>query len=345
MKKFIALYICLINCLLSFSEKKALVVAIGHYPSESKWPAISSANDVTLLNQIFSSYDLFVLEDADATHSNIVKAIISLTSGASLGDSVYIHFSCHGQQMLPTLASNADAEIDKLDEALVPYDAKKDWSDNYQGENHLRDDEMGVLLDSLRKKVGSSGFVLLTLDACFSDSMDRGKQKNNKVRKVRGGAEIFGANTISHDSLGILLKNRNKQEPKLSLKKDGYANIVILSACKSNQRNYEYEDAYNSYGSLSYAMYQSFLECGMTDLYKWLDCIYENMQIIAYSQDPQIRASLSYSFPSNENTSICEDIEIDDQTSINCLYLLVLIVILSVLILIVLSWLKLKNKL
>ena len=51
MKKFLLLCLCIIQCLSSFSEKRALVIGVGHYPKDSGWQEISSANDIDLLKE------------------------------------------------------------------------------------------------------------------------------------------------------------------------------------------------------------------------------------------------------------------------------------------------------
>ena len=147
------------------------------------------------------SYDLQILLDKDATHENIKKSIISLCTKTHEGDTILIHFSCHGQQMLPV---NDNEEIDNLDEALVPYDAYSTKTQTYDGKNHLRDDEMKDFLSSIRMAAGTNGLVLLTIDACFSDSMDKGSKKDKT--KYRGGASIFGANDLSSEKFHHLLE-------------------------------------------------------------------------------------------------------------------------------------------
>ena len=131
MKRFLLLCICIMQCLSSFSEKKALLVGVGHYPKDSGWQEISSANDIGLLKEMLCSYDLQVLLDKEATHENIKESIISLCNKTHKGDTILIHFSCHGQQMLP---QNDKEEIDNLDEALVPYDAYSTHTQIYDEE-------------------------------------------------------------------------------------------------------------------------------------------------------------------------------------------------------------------
>ena len=339
MKRFLLLCVCIMQCLSSFSEKRALLIGVGHYPKDSGWQEISSANDIGLLKEMLFSYDLQVLLDKEATHENIKESIISLCNKTHKGDTILIHFSCHGQQMLP---QNDKDEIDNLDEALVPYDAYSTQTQIYDGRNHLKDDEMKNYLNSIRKAAGTNGLVLLTIDACFSDSMDKGSKKDKT--KYRGGASIFGANVLSSEKLQYLLDHRNVEETEMPLKKRGIADILILSACKSFQRNREVIIRGKGYGSLSYAMYYSYKNFGMADLYRWLDGIYNEMQDIAFTQTPQVRTTLEYSFPFKQNftkkTSI--ESEQDSNETINPKTIVILAIV--GLLIFLLIWTKLRNK-
>lgn len=339
MKRFLLLYICIMQCLFSFPEKRAFLVGVGHYPKDSGWQEISSSNDIELLKEMLSTFDLQVLLDKEATHDNIKDAFTSLCNRIHKGDTILIHFSCHGQQMLPL---NDSQEIDKLDEALVPYDAYSTKTKAYNGENHLRDDEMKIFLDAVRKAAGTNGLVLLTIDACFSDSMNKGAKKDET--KYRGGSSIFGANTLSNEELQELQTHRTIEDADTPLKKQGIADILVLSACKSFQRNKEVVIGGKGYGSLSYAMYHSFKHTGMSDLYKWIDGIYNEMQEIAFTQTPKVRTSLEYSFPIKQSPKIEVPVEPADETN-ECVKQII-IVILSIigLLILVVIWKSLKSK-
>lgn len=339
MKKFLLLCLCIIQCLSSFSEKRALVIGVGHYPKDSGWQEISSANDIDLLKEMLSSYDLQILLDKDATHENIKKSIISLCTKTHEGDTILIHFSCHGQQMLPV---NDNEEIDNLDEALVPYDAYSTKTQTYDGKNHLRDDEMKDFLSSIRMAAGTNGLVLLTIDACFSDSMDKGSKKDKT--KYRGGASIFGANDLSSEKLQHLLDLRTVEEAETPLKKQGIADLLILSACKSFQRNREVIIGGKGYGSLSYAMYSSYKNFGMTDLYRWLDGIYDEMQEIAFTQTPKVRTTLEYSFPIEQSSPKEAPIEPEEEANDDLNPKTIVILSIVGLLILVLIWTRLRKK-
>ena len=73
-----------------------------------------------------------------ATHEGIINAFKSLTNQCKRGDQVFIHFSCHGQQMIDQVGD----EPDGLTEAMVAYDAKREPTKTYHGQNHFTDDEL-----------------------------------------------------------------------------------------------------------------------------------------------------------------------------------------------------------
>lgn len=136
--------------------KRALIIGIGAYPPESGWSTIHGDNDVPIIADAlsrrgFSQDHIVKLVNDQATKKNILKQFNLLTHKAQINDIIYIHFSTHGQQVLDI---DGD-EQDSLDEAIIPYDARKTCVKRvYEGKNHLIDDELNQLLSALRKKIG-----------------------------------------------------------------------------------------------------------------------------------------------------------------------------------------------
>ena len=231
-------------------EKRALIVAIALYPEHSGWKPINADNDATiLLNTLkkkgFSERNITVLRDSMATKQQITAAFQSLEEVAESGDFVFIHFSTHGQQM----EDDDGDEPDGLDEAIVCYDAQMFYSPEYEGENHLRDDEIDVLLLPIRKKLGETGNVIVSLDACHSESTTRGEEGEEVVR---GTAVVFSPNP------GYIRKNTDGISKPPLIQERGLAPITELAASESNKPNYEYKEGY---GSLTYAL------CAVWDKY------------------------------------------------------------------------------
>lgn len=272
------------------SENRCLLIGIGHYPHGSGWNTISSTNDIKLLESVLSvKFHVYTLIDEQATKKGIEDAIDKLVSVSGAGDTILIHFSCHGQQVL----TNDTTESDDLDEALIPYDAQCIKTNTYFGQNHLRDNEFGKRIIPLRKKLGNKGLLVITLDACFSDSMNKGSNKNN-TRIYRGGADIFGSNEISRDSLLTIERKRREHDfdSVIEKMKDG-ADVLILSACQSYQKNMEVVENGVGYGSLSYAMFLTFRTKNFSDIDGWLKGVLSQMSKIAFTQSPQYRTTLS----------------------------------------------------
>jgi hypothetical protein len=240
MKRCFVIILLLASICTAAQNRYALLIGIGDYPQDSGWNKIHGDNDVSiiktlLLEQGFVEDNIMVLKNAEATKSGILSAMDQLRGKAQTGDVVYIQFSGHGQQVTDL---NGDEE-DHFDEAWIPYDAKKKYvAGEYEGQNHILDDELNKYLNGLRSKVGIRGKIVLVADACHSGSGSRGLGDDEEVY-VRGTDEKFiipggGANIV------------RKEEPVYWL---------YVGACKPYQTNYEYKTADGVfYGSLSYVI-------------------------------------------------------------------------------------------
>ncbi|MFZ4632749.1 MAG: caspase family protein [Saprospiraceae bacterium] len=175
----VTLVTILLFCALNLGAQtnvRALFVGVGSYPEQSGWNVLNSANDLALLSEVLLARgvpqdNIHLLSDEAATMAGIEQALDQLTAEAKEGETVWFHFSGHGQQVQD---DNAD-ELDGLDEALVPYDAQKNWeTGEYEGEKHLRDDKLGKRLVDLRLRLGKKGSLVITIDACHSGTGTRG---------------------------------------------------------------------------------------------------------------------------------------------------------------------------
>jgi hypothetical protein len=184
MKTFQArLYICLlivfINLNISHAQASrfAFLIGVGNYPSESGWQKLSAPNDVdlirkTLLSQNFPEQNIFTLKDEAATKAGILHTFqTQFLQQVTKGSTVIFHFSGHGQQV----RDDDGDEIDGFDEALVPIDSDLHFKKGEnEGEQLLRDEELGELLLKLRKKLGKTGHLFVLIDACHSGTSTRG---------------------------------------------------------------------------------------------------------------------------------------------------------------------------
>ena len=287
MKTLCSIIICLLLQLPCWAQqKRALVIAIAEYPKHSGWNRVHADNDLKILLPTleklgFKKENNIVLRDAQATKDNIVQALETLKNNCQNGDFVFIHFSCHGQQMED---DNGD-EPDGLDESLIPYNAEMYFKKNkYEGENHLRDDELDTILLSIRKKIKDEGCLIVSLDACHSQSGSRGPDDDEIVR---GTPVIFSESGYQEDS-----KIHNTDAPLIQ--REGLAPIAIISACKSYQQNFEYKAEDNEfYGSLTYSICTiKNQDVSISSLYQWLNDIERKMRKIAPKQTPVIETTL-----------------------------------------------------
>ncbi len=292
MKRILAVLLLTSICCFCFAKNKALLIGVGKYQVNSGWRDISSSNDLALLKRALpSSFEIQVLENNQATYESIQNALKSLVSHAAEGDTIYFHFSGHGQQMIAEDMS----EPDDLDEALVPYDAPNKKSNAYTGSRHLRDNELGKYIEDLRKRVGENGLIIVCIDACYSDSMNKGEKEEEADSVIyRGGSDIFGIENLSPTEVATINKKRMSDDDMMVEKEPGSSDIIVLSACKSFQRNREIAKNGVGYGPLSYAIAESFKGKHNINIKEWLDELLEVMHREAYSQTPVLRTTIAY---------------------------------------------------
>ncbi|WP_080055515.1 caspase family protein [Spirosoma aerolatum] len=279
--------------------KRALIVAIGDYPNKTnknrgatEWQDISSANDVPLIRESLRRQnftDIIVLRDAAATKRGIQAALDTLISRCKKGDIVVIHFSSHGQQIDD---DNKD-ELDAYDEAIVCYGAPIEATGNfktYNGDQHLRDDELGSFINRLRTKLGADGDVLLLADACHSGTITRGNAGMSLTRGTDKPMHLSGyqKRTAKHVS--------NRPRPfladiaSLTASQTGMAPYVVISAARADEANQECVTPANlPAGSLSYAFSRSMTGIRSGETYRFLfNRIVTELQRMGKSQHPEI---------------------------------------------------------
>jgi len=246
-KSYIFFFLLLVSTLLKAQTNRALIVAISDYPDDGGWEKIHAANDCLpvipmLKANGYKNNDIKVLLNEKATKTKIVKEFHNLASRTHPGDCIYIHLSGHGQQMVD---DNGD-EPDGLDEAFIPYDAQFRYKPGrYEGANHLRDDELGKLIDVIRSRTGENGNVIVVMDACHSGT---GTRLQDEDEYIRGTSYIFAPP-------GYNLPGIDPEKLQLSLiKKKNWSPLTVFSACLPDEVNYEYRAAKQDiyYGRLTY---------------------------------------------------------------------------------------------
>ena len=228
--------------------KRAFVVGISEYQQsgENAWAAIHGANDAELITPVLKNQGFKVTKicNKSATANKIRREMASLIASCKKGDIVYLHFSCHGQ---PFEDLNGDEE-DGWDESIIPYDALMIYTKGkYEGANHITDDELHSFFLQLRKAVGVKGFVSVVIDACHAGNTYMGEEEEDE-EPFRGIKKGFSPN-------GKVYRPRINARGFFHISQiPGYANIVVLQACRSYQTNYEIKQDGNYYGPLSYCV-------------------------------------------------------------------------------------------
>ncbi|MGC6415263.1 MAG: caspase family protein [Bacteroidia bacterium] len=264
------------------SNKRALIVTIGDYPNNIKlnqtWPDLASNNDKELVYkqlvfQGFPKNQIHIISDEEATAAGIKEGLIGLIESSKEGDLVYFHYSGHGQQV-----SDVDGalignellqldEIDNFDEALVAYNAPFKSYEGYKLQDHVMDDELNYYFGKLKQKLGSTGQLIVVLDACHSGSGTRG----GGFERTRGTGEPCIVQFGSNSQKKISKVNNTGLEMDFKFQESNdLANLVVFSGCKSHEKNHEYYDPRSKkwYGSLSYSMVKSWNELTNTSTYK-----------------------------------------------------------------------------
>ena len=279
--------VCLLIPTISLATKRALIIGIADYPINSGWIHLSSGNDIILLKKTLADIgNIHSVFNKEATKRGILKNLNSLIEETQVGDTILIHFSGHGQQMLTSDSS----EEDRLDEAFIPYDALRIKTHVYIGQNHLTDNELSTYVNELRKKAGIHGMVIVSIDACHSGNMDRNtNETTEKKYVVRGTDETFGVakNEISDSLLAY------SRDDTTRIEKNNIADVLYLSACGQHELNREITVEGVNYGSLSYCISNAYRENGINDISTFVNAVMATMKIEMPFQTPKIRTSLA----------------------------------------------------
>lgn len=257
----------------SAGRKRALLIGISQYPQTGShpWRPLTAHEDVVqikaaLLEHGFAGDDVKILEDRAATADGIRTAFRAhLIDPAQPGDTLFFHFSGHGQQVPD---DNGD-ELDGLDETLVPADAT-DQRAQEGAKTNLRDDEIGGWLKTLEHKLrGPEGMlrssVTVTLDSCFSGTATRGaleERGHGWDESLDGPRPPMGDNDQGAQLAGSM--------------QDGPSEVQFLSAALSTQTAKER----NGMGVFSHALAQALRRADRQTTYRALldDISYELAQ-------------------------------------------------------------------
>lgn len=281
MRIFNLVVVCLwLACGTVCAASRALVIGIGEYPAESGWGRISGDKDVpyvvkTLEANGYAKSDIVTLINAAATRENIIRAFNNLIFTCRKGDNVYIHYSGHGQLVTDL---NGDDQSG-YDEAWVPYDAAMAYVPGvYEGERHLLDDEINIMLHKLTKKIGDTGRLTVVSDACHSGGI---------TCDVSDYAESnIGDTVVYRGANSIFTMPQNGSEHFIKMQKPVSESWIAISACMYYQNNKECVKI--RCGSLTYALYMLRDKLGAISVETLMPLLKDNISVMANTkrQDP-----------------------------------------------------------
>ncbi len=287
--KYIIIFAFLSIAAQAQSTKHALIIAIGDYNTAATgWGKISSLNDVPLMQialqkQDFKNENIKIVLNTNAT--GIINAINELKNQVKTGDMVVIHYSGHGVQLQD---DNGD-EPDKLDEAIVPLEAIYS-PEELKNNNYIRDDMLGELIFQLRKKLGTQGHLLLSLDSCHSGAGSRGAT-------VRGGKPALteaNFDTIKEENQSQSLLDAPSSSGGAA---EGLSKFVLFAGASSNEFNFETNANGKQVGSLSYTLSKVLNQLQPNDTYRQVFAkIRVEMALVAPRQNPVMEGDIDYQF-------------------------------------------------
>jgi hypothetical protein len=148
----------------------ALLVGVGKYPKESKWPRLHADEDVKrlkseLLKKGYLEANIKTLVNEEAVYENIRLALKEISTKAEPEDHITIYLGGHSQRITDVSGDESDG----LDEAFVPFDAFSSYKASYyEGASHFLDDEISRWIALLANKVTRNGGLFFLYDAGIS---------------------------------------------------------------------------------------------------------------------------------------------------------------------------------
>lgn len=256
------------------SKRGALCVGINDYPFAGN-DLNGCVNDAKAWaetlnkNFNFSSGDIKILLDSQATKKNVIAELKNLLTGASKGDVLVFTNSSHGSYIADT---SGDEET--YDEVICPYDIDA---------NQIVDDDLRELFANLPKDVR----LTVILDNCHSGTATRAA-----VTDILPGMRTPDDRRVRFLSPALrglpILKNPWKAQPKAKMKyPESKMNEVLLSGCTDKEYSY---DAYFGgvyHGAMTYYALRAIREANYqltyAQLHRRLGSLIED-----YPQHPQL---------------------------------------------------------
>ncbi|HEY6597752.1 MAG TPA: caspase family protein, partial [Pseudomonadales bacterium] len=212
---------------------RALLIGINQYKSVP--PLQGSVNDVSTMREVlmtrwnFSSSNIEMVLDGQATRANILAALNRLVSTARPDEVVYVHYSGHGSQVQDL---NGD-ESDGLDETIVPQDGRGgDVPD-------IVDDELDVIFSKLRAKS-----AVIVLDSCHSGTATRAFDVRTRSVPQDTRVDLYRTGVTATSTRAITPLQRSR--------------FVVMSGAADNEEALDGPVEGRYHGFFTYALSRSF---------------------------------------------------------------------------------------
>jgi hypothetical protein len=263
------------------SNRSALCVGINkfhNYPAAALQGCVADANNMSLLLEKllgFTSSDITLLKDEQATKANIMKHLKEMVTGAKEGRYSYLVFSLssHGTRVPD---KEGDEEVDHQDEAFCPHDLAEAGGE-WDRKHVIVDDELRDLFIQLPPDV----LLEVYLDTCHSGTglrevdvlLDR-KPRYLPPPTPKAFYRIQGTRFrgLSH-----------------AMMEKGIVHHILWAACRDDQTSADANIAGSWHGAFTYYFCKEMLACNnKLSRAKVLAKVREDLRRGGYSQVPQL---------------------------------------------------------
>ncbi len=220
--------------------RRALCVGINEFKSlpRSSWLSgcVNDANDIskTLKKLGFTTRDVTVLRDKDATKKKVMGELTSIVTASKPGDQLVFTFSSHGTQV-PSVPNDAD-EKDGLDEAFACHDIKQS-GDSWDRKTVIVDNELRDLFAQVPEGV----LVEVLLDTCHSGTGLKDLDDIQQAMLMGRRPRFLPPPTPKGLTKARAIRDATPRQPdKMSLVEltkvaKGTAKPVLFAACRPDQ--------------------------------------------------------------------------------------------------------------
>ncbi len=221
-------------------SKRALLIGINYFNSENELRGCHDDIDnikAYLLNRGFT--DFTILKDAidDPTHcksdcptkANLLAAMKTAVANVRPGDTLYVHYSGHGTQLLNK--DKTDAEL--MDECICPVDFNRNTKDD----GLIRDDMLNTVLV---KTFPVEAKLRVCFDSCHSGSaLDLPYMWTQKTGYTKGKG-----NTVGRDVVFIsgCRDDQTSADTTFNGVAQGATTYALISALKSIKHQLSWKD-------------------------------------------------------------------------------------------------------